>query len=158
MQPCGKGAFEQWLVGVVFDDLFDEQNGDIILVLAFEVADVVFQLAHGFVGLCHAQVKFNQLFARSFIFRGEGADLFVDAQGLFPVQSLQVDIGHALQDVGVPVAVGAAVLNHTQGGGVGFACHVQFCEAIVDGGQFKIFLHGIIDLSTGYKLFDQAVA
>ena len=90
--------------------------------------------------------------------RAHGADLFVDAQGLFPIEALQVYICHALQDVRVPIAVGIALLYHAQGGGVGFARHIQFGETIVDGGQFKIFTNGIVDLSACDELIDEACA
>ena len=63
----GKCAFEQRLIRMFFEHIFKEDDGYIVLVLAFEVGDVILQLVHGFIGLCHAQVEFNKLLARGFV-------------------------------------------------------------------------------------------
>ena len=109
-------------------------------------------------GLTHAQIQLNDLLAGGVVVRRKRTDLFEDAQSLFPVEALHVDIRHALEDVSVPIAAGIPLLDDAQGGGVGFACHIQLSQTVIDGGQFKIFVDGFVDLTARHQLIDQAVA
>jgi len=77
---------------------------------------------------------------------------------LFPVEALHVNIGHALQDVDIPGAVRVRLLDDAQGGGVGFARHVEFGEAVINIGQFKIFVDGFVHQAARHELINQARA
>lgn len=140
------------------DEVFKEGQGGFLFALAFEVGDIGFQFAHGAICLPHTHIQLDQLFTRGIIVRGDGADLLEDAQRLLPVEPLHVDVCHTLEDVTVPIAAGASLLDEAQGVGISFARHVEFCEPVMDGGKFEVFLDGVVDLSARHKLVDQAVA
>ena len=158
MELGGKCAFEKRLVGMFLQHIFNESDSHIVLVLTFKMGDVIIKFVHGFIILCHAQVEFHKLPACGFVVGCDGADLLVDAQGLFPIEALQVYICHALQDVRVPVAVGIALLYHAQGGGVCFARHIQFGETVIDGGKLKIFANCIVNSTPRDKLIYKTAA
>jgi hypothetical protein len=103
-------------------------------------------------------IQFDQLLADNLIVGTKGADLSRNAHRLTPVKALQIDIGHTMQDGGVPIPTGVSLLDGMQRGGIGLARHIQLSETVVDIRQVKIFLDGFIDLTAGCELIDQECA
>ena len=106
----GKCAAQGWVVRTFNAQTFDKGHCLCGLTAGLQIGEVVFDLGAGLGGLSHFQAEVDEVVAGAFIFRMQRADLFVDADGLFPIQPLHVDICHAAQDVHVPFAVGVGLL------------------------------------------------
>ena len=82
-------------------------------VAGLQIGDVIFQFGICLRGLTQSSGKLDQVLAHALIIGTQCTDLFINANGLLPIQFLHINICHALKDVNIPTTVSICLLDKT---------------------------------------------